>query len=265
MIMYFFMALCFLPAILCFAGFLFFSKTPFSSLIAASLLGLLAVVPTTFLQTFFAFLSPYAEYSESSGFVRLLIQVILFNGLFEELFKTALIALIPSKRLTFRQFFIVSLLFGISLASFESAVYFLHYLRNAQASGATLLVHLIFLRVFSSDLIHVACAGLCGLFVWSIRAKRADVLALVFAVLVHGVFDFFGYFEGAAHWFLYAAVLFALCECRIHYVRLNPDADDASQNETIIVFEQEPEPGQKKRRLDEGAAIISETKPENSD
>ena len=76
---------------------------------------------------------------------------------------------------------------------------------------------LIFARMFSSDLIHVFCAGLGGLFVWGIRHKKNNPMIFIYAVVCHGLFDFFVYFDLWIHWFAVAAVLFAVIECRVKY------------------------------------------------
>ena len=91
---YFALGLCFLPFVLSFAGFKIFSKTGFGLLLIASLLGLVAVLPITFLQFYFSFLIPTGALETQKDVARLFIKVLIFNGLIEELLKTLLIAFI---------------------------------------------------------------------------------------------------------------------------------------------------------------------------
>lgn len=262
---YFALGLCFLPFILSFAGFKIFSKTGFGLLLIASLLGLVAVLPITFLQFYFSFLIPTGVLETQKDVARLFIKVLIFNGLIEELLKTLLIAFIPAKKLKLNQFLICSILMGICLASFESAVYFLQNMQGANARGVELLYNLIFIRIFTADLIHSACAGLCGLFIWSVRAKSADGLGIVFAVLIHTVFNFFGYVAGSIHWINIFTILFAIIECRVRYIHQIPEEAASSENETIIVFQQNEEPGDKRKKMDPKAVEISQTKPADFD
>ena len=184
------------------------------------MLGLLAVLPGTFLQFYFTSLAPEQLFSGNSGLSGVFLKFLLCNGLAEELIKTLLIAFIPRKNLNLRQFFLSSLIFGLCLGSFESMIYFLCHLSNATQSGAELLYSLIFARMFSSDLIHAFCAGLDGLFVWGICRRKLSPVIFIYSVVCHGLFNFFVYFDLWIHWFSVPAVLFALVECRVKYQKL---------------------------------------------
>ena len=59
-------------------------------------------------------------------------------------------------------------------------------------------------------------------FIWSVKEKQPDVLALIFAVLIHGMFDFFVSFSTWIQWFSIAAILLAIIECRVHYEKNKP-------------------------------------------
>ena len=217
---YFALILNFLPLIACFFSFKFFFKLKFSTELFAGLLGLLAVLPGTFLQFYFTSLAPEQLFSGNSGLSGIFFKFLLCNGLAEELIKTLLIAFIPRKNLNLRQFFLSSLIFGLCLGSFESMIYFLCHLSNATQSGAELLYTLIFARMFSSDLIHAFCAGLDGLFVWGICRRKFSPVIFIYSVVCHGLFNFFVYFDLWIHWFAVPAVLFALVECRVKYQKL---------------------------------------------
>lgn len=214
---YFALILNFLPLLACLFSFKFFFKLKFSTELFAGLLGLLAVLPATFLQFYFTSLAPEQLFSGNSGLSGIFLKFLLLNGLAEELIKTVLIAFIPRKNLDLRRFFLASLIFGLCLGSFESMIYFLCHLSNANQSGAELLYSLIFARMFSSDLIHAFCAGLDGLFVWGICRRKINPMIFVYAVVCHGLFNFFVYFDLWIHWFAVPAVFFAVVECRVKY------------------------------------------------
>ena len=84
----------------------------------------------------------------------------------------------------------------------------------------------IFLRIFTSDIIHLTCTGLSGLFIWSCRVREDDKKGgpkfsiLITAVLLHGFYDFFAGFTNNLRWFSAAVILLALVECRIKYTSL---------------------------------------------
>lgn len=210
----------FLPFILCFAAFKIFLKMKFSTELFASLWGLIAVLPITFIQFYLMSLVPEELFSQKADLTGLFCKVLVLNGLLEEGIKTVFMLLIPRKKLDLKGFFAAAVLSGICLGCFESMVYFLQHLQNANQKGAELLYGMIFTRMFSSDLIHALCAGLCGLFIWGARNRKSDVMCLVYAVFIHGIFDFFVYFDIWIHWFAVAAVLFAIVECRIRFVKM---------------------------------------------
>lgn len=217
---YFALFLNFLPFLLCFFAFKFFLKIKFSTELFASLFGLIAVLPIEFLQFYLFGLIPEFVFENYSDLVQLFFKTLIFNGLLEELLKMIFILFIPHKELNFKSFFAVSLLLGLCLASFESMIYFLNHLSNAKQSGANLLYGLIFARMFSSDLIHAFCSGLCGIFIWGIRNKKIDFMTFIYAVICHGIFDFFVYFNNFIHWFAIVAILFAIIECRVRAEKL---------------------------------------------
>ena len=214
---YFALALNFIPFLLCFFLFKFLFKMKFSTELFACLFGFLSVLPITFLQFYLMSLVPEQLFAGKTDLGGLFCKFLVYNGLVEELIKVLLIALIPHKKLNLRAFFAASLLCGLCLGSFESMIYFLQHLSEAKQSGAELLYNLIFARMFSSDLIHVFCAGLGGLFVWGLRHKKNNPMILIYAVVCHGLFDFFVYFDLWIHWFAVATVLFAVIECRVKY------------------------------------------------
>ena len=99
--------------------------------------------------------------------------------------------------------------------------------QKTNSRGGQLLYNILFLRMFSSDLIHMFCAGLSGLFVWGFKNKKIYVMPLVYAIFIHGIFNFFNYFNGGIQFFSYVAILFAVIECRVKYVKFAAEAEDS--------------------------------------
>jgi RsiW-degrading membrane proteinase PrsW (M82 family) len=211
-------ALCFVPYIFVFLLFHFAVHVKIMTELWSSLLGLLAVVPITFIQFYIAGIPFFNSGRWSSE----LFKAILFNGLIEELLKMAVLFLIPSKKLTLGRFFACALLCGLSLGCFESVIYFLQHLQSANSRGAVLLYEQIFIRMFTTDILHMFCAGLAGLFVWSVKQHKTDVMAIIYPVIIHGLYNFFALFD-EYRWFALAAILFAAVQCRIRYVNMKED------------------------------------------
>lgn len=228
----------FLPFILCFLAVKFCVKASLKTELLASLFGLLAVLPITFIQFYLMSLVPEDLRSNQTDLAGLFCKVLVLNGLLEEGIKTVFLCFIPKKKLELKAFFAAAVLSGLCLGCFESMVYFLQHLNSANMKGGELIYRLIFIRMFSSDLIHALCAGLCGLFVWSRKVKKTNLMPLIFAILAHGIFDYFVYFNEWIHWFAVAAVLFALMECRVHYEKLSEsgvvvESDDKKVTKTV--------------------------------
>lgn len=218
---YFVLALCFVPYVLLFVISKFFCKVKVSTCLIASVLGLLSVVPIIFLQFVFAEVVQVEKKLEMGAFFVLFLSCLIYNGLLEEGIKMVCLFGIPSKKLELKEFFMASLLFGMILGCFESSIYFLQHLQNVNSRGGELLYSILFVRMFSSDLIHTFCAGLSGLFVWGIKNKKFSLMPLVYAIVIHGVFNFFRHFDGGIKYFSYVAILFAIIECRVKYVNFS--------------------------------------------
>ena len=144
----------------------------------------------------------------------------MIYGFVEELIKMFMTVLLPHKKSSTLQFLFLAFLMGISLGCFESVVYFLDHLQKANTRGAQLLYGQIFMRIFTSDIIHLTCAGLGGLFVVSCRQKKVKVSIFVFSVILHGFYDFFAGFANFFKYFSFIVILLAIVECRIKYLSL---------------------------------------------
>ena len=220
-------ALCFLPLIIAILIFSTALKLKLLHQLIAVLLGLAAVLPISVIQYFM----PAIPGLNLSLVLRALLKSLLLYGLVEELFKTLVIFILPHKlydsdlendasengRLSF---LLLAFVTGLSLGCFESVVYYFDHLQIANSRGATLLYGQIAVRIFTADIIHMTCTGLCGLFVYSCRNKPRHLSCLIGAIFLHGIYDFFAGFSNGLRWFALAVVLMSIAECRIKYTSL---------------------------------------------
>ena len=218
-----------LPIILCFipliAGFLIFAfafKANAGHLSIAILLGLAAVLPISVIQFFL----PSLNILTSMPILREILKSLLLYGLVEEILKCIFVLPLPKKEKSAFEFLMLAFTMGLALGCFESIVYYLDHLQMANNRSATLLYGQIFARIFSSDILHRTCTGLCGLFIYSIRNKQTKISCLISAVIIHGLYDFFAGFQNVLRWFAVAAILLAIVECRIKYTSLTDEAID---------------------------------------
>jgi len=182
----------------------------------AILLGLLAVFPISIIQ----YVLPPFDLIFQNPVLKILIKSILIYGLIEELVKLIFLFPIPYKNLSELDFLLLTFLMGLTLGCFESVVYFLDHLQLAVSRGATLLLSQIFTRIFTSDMIHMSCTGLCGLFLFSCRNKPSKVSVFLTAVILHGVYDFFAGFQNNLRYFSFVVIILAFIECRNKYISL---------------------------------------------
>lgn len=218
-----FFILCFVPLLFAFCLFTFVFKLKISHQLLAILLGLAIVFPISVIQ----YVVPTTNVFRNMPIVGTMLKSLLIYGLVEELFKTIVLVPVLSTKSIKEEYSVLQLLFlsfllGLSLACFESLVYLFDRLQIANNKGAQLLYHHIFLRIFTSDLIHMSCAGLCGLFVISKRFNnnKSKISYLFLAILLHGIYDFFAGFQNNLKYFSYFVVLLALIECRVKYTAL---------------------------------------------
>lgn len=218
-----FFILCFVPLLFAFCLFTFVFKLKISHQLLAILLGLAIVFPISVIQ----YVVPTTNVFQNMPIVGTMLKSLIIYGLVEELFKTIVLVPVLSTKSIKEEYSVIQLLFlsfllGLSLACFESLVYLFDRLQIANNKGAQLLYHHIFLRIFTSDLIHMSCAGLCGLFVISKRFNnnKSKISYLFLAILLHGIYDFFAGFQNNLKYFSYFVVLLALIECRVKYTAL---------------------------------------------
>lgn len=208
---------CFLPLIAGFFLFMLKAKIKPLHLLLAILLGLLAILPGSIIQYFIP---------ENSNLMRYpilysLLKSLLIYGFLEEFFKAAFIAPLPKKNYSILGFLCLSFTFGLSFCCFESVVYFLDNLQLSINRNGQFLYSLIFSRLITSDIIHTACAGLCGLFIYSCFVmKKFKVGYFIEALILHGLYDFFICFKNGLRWFFIPVLLLSILECRIKYTNL---------------------------------------------
>lgn len=180
----------------------------------ACAIGLLAVIPVTFFQFF---LGEWFSIN-NANFLFLLMRALILYGLIEEGIKCATLFLFPSKKIDSRLMFWYSILAGLFLGSFESVIYVLKAIQSSSSRGE-LLVNMIYIRTFTSIVIHTFCAGLGGLFAFCAKKKRMLWGAIMNAVLIHGLYDFFAIMPSPFNYFSYVIIVLLLLQCRIYYVR----------------------------------------------
>jgi len=215
--------ICFIPLI---AGFFIFSlklKIKALHLLFAIVLGLIAIFPGSIIQ----YLIPQDFFTGNNLILFSLLKSLLLYGFLEEFFKAALIIPLPKKNYSLLNFLCLSFMFGLSFCCFESTVYFLDNLQLSINRDGDFLYSLIITRLITSDIIHTACSGLCGLFIYSCFQKKYKISCFLEAVLLHGLYDFFIGFKSSLRWFFIVVLLLSILECRLKYTALkNSDTND---------------------------------------
>lgn len=214
--LYALLGISFIPAILFLVLALILNKNlKIQYCIWAGILGLVTVVPTSFLQYYVLGLPIFT----ASTFASVMITAILFNGLIEESMKMLFMCLIPQKKQILSTFFCCVILYGLTVGGFESVIYIVKKFQEVQfEAGKVIVVQLLLKRIFSAQAIHVFAAALSGLYIWNFRHHKKNIMPFVYAVLLHGIYNFFASFESIYHWLSIVAILFAAVEARIFYV-----------------------------------------------
>lgn len=214
--LYALLGICFLPAVIFFVLAKMLNKSfEIKYGVWSFALALLTVVLTSFIQFYVLSLPVFTAYT----FASVMITAIVFNGLIEETMKMLFICLIPQKKQVLSAFFCCVILYGLAAGGFESLIYVLKKFQEIQGQGGKEIVtQLLLRRIFSAQAIHVFCAGLSGLYLWGFRHHKKNFMPFVYAVLLHGIYNFFSGFNSMYHWLTFAAILFAAVECRIFYL-----------------------------------------------
>lgn len=231
---YLVLGLNFLPFIL-FLVILLFSKVKASKLLLPLLFMLFSLVPIILIQYV---VSPlFSDRNvQQYGLLILLLGAILDFGLVEEGFKSLALLFAPSKDISFSHFFIISMLAGLLLGCCESTIYFLNGVKGMLSntpSRSVEILPVVFLRMATSDMIHMLCAGLCGVFVWTAKSKKINFFPLIGAVFVHGLYDYFILVQLNV-FFALVTLLFAASQCRIWYVRIKNNGSTSNIDDAAI-------------------------------
>ncbi len=213
--LYAILGISFIPAVLFFSLARLLNKDlKFFFCLVAVFLGVLTVIPTSFVQYFVLNLHVFNTYSFESVFIT----AIIFNGLIEEFMKLLFICLIPQKKQTLSAFFCCCILYGLVVGGFESVVYILHKFQEITLiSGKQILIELLLRRIFSAQMIHMLCAALSGLYIWFFRHKNTKFMLFIYAFVLHGIYNFFAGFSSGYKWLALIAILFAAIKCRSFY------------------------------------------------
>lgn len=201
---------CMIPLLSVFAVMLILVKE-FKALwgILSIFLGFAAVIPITAAQLAI----------ESHGLIitstltRVFLKNLLICGLIEESIKMALMFILPSKKIALSGFFACALTAGLSLGCFETLAYLV-------IAGSSLE-----LRMLTAVVIHTCCAGLSGLFVYSVKTGSPRPLSLILAIVLHGLYNYFAGFKSGSFffWFSFVVVVISAVECRIRYRSMIPE------------------------------------------
>ena len=181
----------------------------------ACVLALLTVIPTSMIQFYVLSLPIFTGYT----FASVMITAILFNGLIEEAMKMLFLCLIPQKKQILSTFFCCVILYGLTVGGFESVIYVIKKFQEIQSQGGKeIVIYLLIDRIFTAQAIHVFCAGLSGLYIWNFRRHKKNIMPFIYAVILHGIYNFFASFNSIYHWLAIVAILFAAVECRIFFL-----------------------------------------------
>ena len=201
--------ICILPLLAVFTCMLILVKEfKFLSGVFSILLGLFAVIPIAAIQ----FAIEYYHLVSVHSLFQVLVKSLLINGIVEETIKMLFLFFI-SKKPNLSSFFSCAILSGLALGCFESMVYLISGIEHLE------------IRMLTAVIIHAACAGLSGLFVYSIKNGSTKVLSFILAILLHGIYNYFAGFkmDSFFFWFSLVVVLVSIVECRIRYRSLVPE------------------------------------------
>ena len=171
-----------------------------------------------------------------TGFASILVTAFIFYGLIEEFFKLVFMMLIPAKKLRLPVFFALCLVCGFAFGGFETVIYLLTFLQKNRNAGSNGIFAFILLRLVTSVPIHVFCAGLSGLCIWTFKAVKCSckVMPFFMAVGMHGLYDFFARYPSPFYYFIIPVILFAAINCRVYYMEFSGKAEKVNGSEKNV-------------------------------
>lgn len=192
-------------------------KEPSRLLILAVILGAVVVIPAAFLELFFTknlipFFFPQdkiAPISSYSGFSSFIIYNLIIIAAIEETLKFLIIRLTVYRAKCFNEVsdgIIYMVACALGFAAFENFLYFLKFGQEV-----------IFIRSLFTPLFHASASAIVGHYLglakWDKKYKRKVYLALIFAIILHFVYNFlvlFAGFEGSSLYMILAVLLLAI-------------------------------------------------------
>lgn len=203
--------ICFVPLLVIAAiSLLTLKNLKVMQVLFAILSGLLALIPIAAIQ-YYTVKLPFIAVNT---LLNMILVAFVINGLIEEGFKSASMLLMPWKNADIASFTAASLIQGFALGSFEAVIYLLTGTQD------------ISLRLATAAVIHALCAGLSGLFIWTLHQKQTRIRPLIAAILIHSIYN---YFAGTAQfwWLSIITILYAVIRLRFFYQQIkNPDSTD---------------------------------------
>ena len=176
--------------------------------LVAILAGMIAIIPSTLIQYFvpnFLGFHICAEESVSLTLLAILANCFIINGLIEECMKSACLTFCMPKNFSIKEFFILSIIAGISFATFENVIYIICGMENPQ------------LRMITSSLAHIICTSIDGLFIWLCFQKKCKISLIITSILVHTFYNFFAQLPSWFWVFSIVVLFFGLFKIIIFY------------------------------------------------
>ncbi|MDR2898624.1 MAG: PrsW family intramembrane metalloprotease [Spirochaetaceae bacterium] len=199
--------ICFLPVLTLFLlSRRFVPAFQVSEGFVAVLSGLASVIPVVLIQQGIRLLLNLAGAEASYAFT-----CFVSSSFVEESVKAGVLAAVFRKKPSFLVFCAAAVLAGFSFGGFEAVLYLF------SGGGNTLL------RLVTAVALHGFCALLGGFTVWTLYGggfRFSSLLPLVFAVLLHGLYNFFAGISGGLQWFSLVCIAAAVNQCVVYYRKL---------------------------------------------
>lgn len=194
------MILCYIPLILVSVILGIKNKNiKWYSFVLVIISGMIAVVPTVLIQM----LIP--SFNESTKTLLDVLLSSLIIASIEELCKSLSLFCISVKKHSIKEFFILSIISGLSFGSFELIVYLLTGTMN------------IGVRIITAVVLHAICTGTASFFIWFIRQKKVHITFILTPIFLHAIYNFFASLPGKFWWFSIIVVLYGIFQCNVFY------------------------------------------------
>lgn len=169
------------------------------SFVLVIILGMIAVIPTVLLQMFIPTFT-----NSGKTLVDVLISALII-ALIEEVCKALSLFCISVKKHEIKDFFVLSVIAGLSFGSFELIVYLITGTTN------------IGIRIITAVVLHAVCTATASFFVWFIRQKQFHITFILTPVFLHAFYNFFAGLPGKFWWVSIIVVLYGIFQCNVFY------------------------------------------------